>query len=160
MDEQELEMIVEEQSVEEDTSAAGDSIASDMSELEALREEVNSLRAQLEEKTALAEKITAQIGEFAELFPEITPDSIPDSVWESVKSGSSLAAAYALYERRAFIKERRTNEVNQKNARLSTGKVGNSAAKEFFSPDEVRAMSQAEVRANYSKIVESMKKWN
>ena len=129
-------------------------------ELDILRNEVKSLRAQLEEKTAIAERISAELGELAQLFPEVTPNAIPEEVWADVRNGTSLAAAYALYERRVFIKDQRTNAINAKNARLSSGKAGSSAIKEFFSPDEVRAMSQSEVRANYSKIIESMKKWN
>ena len=129
-------------------------------ELEDLRNEIKTLRAELEEKKAVAERISAQIGELAELFPDVAPNSLPEEVWEEVRNGTSLAAAYALYERRVFMKNKHINEVNEKNARLSSGKAGNSAAKEYFSPGDVRAMSQAEVRANYSKIIESMKKWN
>lgn len=31
--------------------------------------------------------------------------------------------------------------------------------KEFFSPQEVRAMSREDIRKNYSRIIESMKRW-
>ena len=133
---------------------------SEETELDILRNEVRSLRAQLEEKNAAAERISAELGELAQLFPDVKPDAIPEDVWEDVRNGTSLAAAYALYERRVFMKNRHANEINQKNARLSTGKAGSSAAKEYFSPAEVKAMSPSEVRANYSKIIESMKKWN
>lgn len=130
------------------------------SELETLREEVRRLTEELEAKAAIADKIAAQIGEFTELFPDVAMDSVPDSVWESVKSGSSLAAAYALYARKLYVNEQRTGGINKRNAYNSAGAVGRGAAAEYFSPDEVRAMSQKEVRANYSKIIESMKKWN
>lgn len=150
---------VTEQSTETETEQNATETAEE-TELEGLRNEVKALRAELEEKTAAAERISAELGELAELFPDVTPTAIPTEVWDEVKNGTSLAAAYALYERRVYIKNRRANEVNEKNARLSSGKAGSSAAKEYFSPAEVKAMSPSEVRANYSKIIESMKKWN
>lgn len=33
-------------------------------------------------------------------------------------------------------------------------------SEEFFTPEQVRKMSQSEVRKNYKKILESMKYWN
>lgn len=35
-----------------------------------------------------------------------------------------------------------------------------SEAADYFTPEEVRKMSQAEVRENYQKIINSMKFWN
>ena len=49
-------------------------------------------------------------------------------------------------------------EINAKNAAQSTGRVaddGGSAV--FFTAEQVRAMTPAQVRANYPRIVESMK---
>ena len=49
-------------------------------------------------------------------------------------------------------------EINAKNAAESTGRVaddGGSAV--FFTADQVRAMTPAQVKANYPRIVESMK---
>ena len=56
--------------------------------------------------------------------------------------------------------EARADKINQINAYRSSGQAGSNTAREYFSPDEVRAMSQSEVRANYQRIIESMKKWN
>ena len=159
MNDQELDLTMESEASEEPLEEPTIETREE-NELDILRNEVKSLKAQLEEKSAIAERISAELGELAQLFPEVTPSAIPEEVWDDVRNGTSLAAAYALYERRIFIKDRRTNEINEKNARLSSGKAGSAAVKEFFSPDEVRAMSQSEVRANYSKIIESMKKWN
>lgn len=36
----------------------------------------------------------------------------------------------------------------------------NREANDYFTPEEVRKMSQAEVRENYQKILNSMKFWN
>ena len=49
-------------------------------------------------------------------------------------------------------------EINAKNAAESTGKVesdGGSAM--FYTADQVKAMTPAQVRANYPRIIESMK---
>ena len=129
-------------------------------EISALRAEVARLTRELEQKQTEMQRVGEQIGEFAALFPSVSPSEIPESVWDSVKEGNTLAAAYALYHRREQIKAQRVNEINQKNAQLSTGSAGRGASGEYFTPDEVRAMSQRQVRANYSKIIESMKKWN
>lgn len=48
------------------------------------------------------------------------------------------------------------------NARASAGSIagsGSSAEPEFFTEDQVRKMSQAEVHKNYAKIMKSMEKW-
>ena len=132
----------------------------DQSELDMLRAEVASLKEALSKKVAEAELIRGQLSEFSELFPNVTPEDIPAEVWQSITSGGSLAAAYALYHRKEQLHRDRVRELNSKNAELSTGKVGMDTAKEYFTPSEVRAMSRGEVRENYSKILNSMKKWN
>ena len=133
---------------------------SEENELETLRQEVKRLTEELRVRTEETQRAAAQIGEFGELFPDVAMEAIPDSVWESVRKGSTLAAAYALYARKAYMNEQKVGGVNKKNALNSAGPAGRGAASEYFTPDEVRAMSQKEVRANYSKIIESMKKWN
>lgn len=139
-----------------ESTAEGDTQA----ELEGLREQVRMLTEELRARAAFADKIAAQLGEFGELFPDVSMESVPESVWDSVRAGSSLASAYAIYARRAYINEMRAGGINKRNAELSAGLAGKGTASEYYTPDEVRAMSQREVRANYSKIVESMKKWN
>ena len=61
--------------------------------------------------------------------------------------------------RRELDLRRRADEVNRRNASLSAGRVGTNVAPEYYTPDEVRAMSPSEVRENYEKIRASMKKW-
>ena len=129
-------------------------------ELEALRAEVKRLTAELEKKAAESEMIASQINELYELFPDTDVSRIPDNVWDSVREGNSLAAAYALHARKEQLREHNARTVNDRNAALSAGHAGSGTASEYFTPDEVRAMSQGEVRANYQKIIESMKKWN
>ena len=129
-------------------------------ELETLRAQVNELTELLARKQDEAERISAQIGEFYSLFPETTINALPDEVWENVKNGNSLAASYAIYQRKMYLQEQRIKSVNQKNASLSAGKAGVNSSSEFFTPDEVRAMSREQVRTNYNKIMRSMQKWN
>ena len=128
--------------------------------VESLRAELQALRDELEAKRATFERMSAEIGEFSELFPSVSLSSIPDSVWQSVKGGVPLAASYALYEKRTAILLADAKQANEKNSALSTGPLGREVSSDFFSADEVRAMSRDEVRKNYKKIMESMKKWN
>lgn len=125
-------------------------------ELEALRSEVQTLK----EKIERTKRLEAELLDFTEVFPEQDISAIPDEVWQDVRKGNSLAAAFALFERKKANVQARATEINQTNSYRSSGRAGSDTANEFFSPDEVRAMSQSEVRANYSKIIESMKKWN
>lgn len=141
--------VIEETQIDksEDSSAA---------ELEDLRDQIKTLKAELER----TKRLEAELLDFTEVFPEQDVRAIPDEVWQDVRKGNSLAAAFALFERKKANVQARAAEVNQINAYRSSGRAGSDAANEFFSPDDVRAMSQSEVRANYSRIIESMKKWN
>ena len=67
--------------------------------------------------------------------------------------------ARALATKRMVAEAKRIAEINAKNAKKSPGAAGKDTAGEYFSPEDVRRMSRAEVHANYSKIKDSMKKW-
>ena len=129
-------------------------------ELESLRSQVGELTSLLEKKQEEADRIATQIGDFYALFPSTSIETLPEEVWDDVKSGNSLAASYAIYQRKLALKAEQARKVNEKNAKLSAGKAGCDNASEYFTPSEVRAMSQEQVRANYSKIIRSMQKWN
>ena len=146
--------------LEEQTDSTPEGTDEENGEIVALREEIKRLREEIRVKTAEAQLITAQLGEFEELFPTVTPNEIPQSVWDSVRQGNSLAAAYALHHRRSELRKAELRRVNESNSAHSSGRISSKTNAEYFTPDEVRAMSQSEVRANYSKIRESMKKWN
>ena len=141
-----------------DTPKEGE--ASPAEELTSLREEVSALKAQLAEERALYSRVNAECAEFAQLYPGIPLSSLTDGIWESVKRGVPIAAAYALEERRAAIADMKANAVNSTNRLLSSGSIDPHASEEYYSPEEVRSMSPAEVRANYSKIISSMQKWH
>lgn len=140
---------IEEESVQDKTET-----------LEDLRAEVERLRLALEDKQRENERVLEEIGEFTELFPKKSLESVPEEVWDKVKSGVPLAAAYALYEKKAEAQAAFTEEVNRKNAERSSGAVGREVGSIYYSPSEVRKMSAAEVKKNYAIIIESMKKWN
>lgn len=153
---------VEAEPCERDTKAV-ENIPSELSEtdeLDALRSRVAELQAELEKSQQETGKTVRQIKELYSLFPDSDISSLPDTVWQSVSEGNSLAAAYALQLCREKQKADEIRSVNKKNAALSAGLAGDAARGEYFTPSEVRAMSQSEVRANYTKILESMKRWN
>lgn len=130
--------------------------------IESLRQQITSLRGQISELEAMRDtqkRILEELADFRDLFPEVEINAIPESVWDSVKKGTPLIASYALYERRMEAERARISLINAKNASKAAGIAGKNTASEYFSPDEVRKMSRAEVHENYSKIKESMKKW-
>ena len=66
-----------------------------------------------------------------------------------------------LSELREELKLRvKADEINRRNAARSAGRAGTNASPEYYSPEEVRAMSAHEVRENYQKIRASMKRWH
>ena len=147
---------------DKEPAAEENELEADMQAIDALKAEIERLKEQiekLEELKRAQNRILAEIGDFVSLFPEIPIEEIPDTVWESVKQGAPLAASYALYEKRMVAEAKRIAEINAKNAKKSPGAAGKDTAGEYFSPEDVRRMSRAEVHANYSKIKDSMKKW-
>lgn len=145
-----------------DSDCEGSDSQTQESELEQLRSELAQLREELALRDARArqeEHINQEYAEFCELYPEIPISALPPNIWQDVKSGTSLAAAYALAERKKAVSLGRANESNTTNRARSAGSVNNAQNNEF-SPAEVRAMSSQEVRANLSKIMRSMQKWH
>ena len=155
----ENEIIVQEAPAELDELSAVEEVITPPdheAEIARLNEEIRILNQRLTQKQERESLMGIQIEEFSKDFPEVDLKSIPEEVFDGMRSGNSLASSYALYKIRAD----RISEQNQKNAYRSSGRIGKSAASEYFSADEVRKMSPAEVKANYTKIIESMKKWN
>ncbi len=128
-------------------------------QLRQLRDELRQLRAELAQQDALLSRMGAECEEFYALYPQTPISSLPDNVWDDVKQGIPLAAAYALAERRRAYTQALADSTNKQNVKCSSGALS-STENEYFSPAEVRAMTQAEVRANYQKIMRSMQKWN
>lgn len=123
-------------------------------ELTQLRERVRKLETQLEQ----GERARRECEEFEEYFPEVSLRGLPDEVWARVRSGESLCAAYALYEARCRRKSEAERREAERVAAMSVG-IPDEAGRDYFSPAQVRAMSQREVRENYDRIFESMRHW-
>ena len=147
-------------SAEENINVREENTDDKKNDVELLKAELDTLRQELEEKKKSFERMSREIGEFSEVFPEKSINAIPDSVWESVKTGIPLAAAYALYERKNALRADAASRINERNGNVTTGPIGRASTENFYTPDEVKAMSRSEVKRNYSKILESMKKWN
>lgn len=128
-------------------------------EREVLRAEIERLRSHIEKSEADRQKGIGELEEFGRLYPDVGLDSIPDEVWEKVRCGLPLSAAFAVYERERSLLESFAKEVNSRNSALSAGNAGASPQSDYFSPDEVKAMSHKEVRENYASIRRSMDYW-
>jgi len=126
--------------------------------LEQLRSELTQLRQELASREAFWKRIGDEYTEFQTLFPQAELSSLTDSTWEDVKRGIPLAAAYALAEKRRLFLEEKASKSNSENQKKAFGALSGSE-NEYFSSQEVRAMSQEEVRANYHKIMKSMQNW-
>lgn len=140
--------------------SALDDDSPDLTDVLVLRAEIDSLKRELEESRAFYARLDVECAEFSSLYPDVSITSLPDVVWQSVKKGVPLSAAYALEVRRAEVKAQKARTVNRENSEMSSGALGNDNRNDFFSPSQVRSMSASEVRANYSKIIESMSKWH
>ncbi len=125
-----------------------------------LKRELDDLRRQLGERDRAYERLMRECAEFIQLYPDTPIRSLPDTVWEGVKDGVPIAAGYALYEKKRDAEARRAAEHNEKNGTASAGSCGGGTNDFYFSPDEVRRMSPFEVKQNYTKILESMCRWN
>ena len=95
-----------------------------------------------------------------ELFPDINVDDIPDEVFEKSDNGKSLAAQYALYYLKEEKKKAEQKEKEEENLKAATPDVKNATQDAYFTPDDVRGMTEAEIRRNYKTIMKSMEKWN
>ncbi len=127
--------------------------------LDELRSQLKQLRDQLQAREAFLSRIGAECEEFRTLYPDVPTETLPQGIWDAVLRGVPLAAAYALEERRQFHLAQQAEEINRSNNLRSTGAISGIEV-DYFSPEEVRAMTQSEVRANYQKIVQSMQKWH
>ncbi len=125
-------------------------------QLDELREAIAKLAAP--EPAPAPAFVPSLTPELEALFPGVTEEDIPEEVWQSVKEGVPLSAAYALYERKQAVRANAAKAVNDRNAKGSFGRT-DPAPDGGFTPEEVRAMSPAEVHKNYAKIIASMRHW-
>lgn len=128
-------------------------------ELNALREEVKALRAEIAQKDAFYAKADREYTEFRTLYPDTDLHTLPDSVWDEVRRGTPLAAAFALSERRRTLALAAAEESNRQNKSRSPGTLQGGAEDEF-SISEVRAMSPSEIRSQFDRVMRSLQKWH
>lgn len=140
-------------------AAVADEPAAPANEVSELRRELDELRSRFEQQRRTMERMSRECEEFAELYPDRSLSSLPRDVWDNVRAGIPLAAACAYAEARREHAERLARQINDRNDGASSGDVSGRTA-DYFSPAEVRGMTPAEVRANYSKIMDSMRLWN
>ncbi|MBQ8207863.1 MAG: hypothetical protein IJZ89_03915 [Clostridia bacterium] len=144
---------------EAETEAAEETAEIQENELQELRRKNDELRRELEERKALSGRLESEISEFSEMFPDVALTDIPESIWAEVKSGLPLSAAYARHERKRVLGEKRAAEINNTVRESSSGSVSGTPDY-YYTAEEVRKMSAAEVKKNYSHIINSMKRWN
>ena len=149
-----------EESITEEVAEVSVEVTEAADEKEALKNEIAELKKILDAKEKEQEQILRELGDFDRLFPGASISSVPDTVWKSVETGIPLCAAYALYERERSIMQNHADEINARNSSLAAGKAGKGSSEEYFSPDEVKRMSQKEVHKHFSKIKNSMKYWH
>lgn len=124
-------------------------------ETSALRTEIERLQGEVTRLTELQNRSRQELDEFCTLFPQVSPSDLPPEVRQQTESGVPLAAAYALYEKREAVRR----EASKKSAEHSWHSMKDNGGGDYFSPSEVKSMSQKEVHKNYKKIIESMKHW-
>lgn len=148
------------ETAEETSEETTEETEPDASDIAYLKAELDSLKKELSDTRAFYSRLEGECAEFSALYPGVPLGSLPDSIWLSVKNGVPLAAAYALEARKAELSAIRAQRINGENRNMSSGALNADSHNDYFSPSEVRAMSAAEVRANYTKIINSMSKWH
>lgn len=134
-----------------DEEAESSDFSAEMEELKSLRSEVERLRAE-------AQRLAEGYAELMDLYPSAQLSSMPDSFKEAVRQGVPPAAAYALEMRRREVRAKRAESARKSAEKTSVGKIS-TVDDGLFTPDEVRGMSRREVRENYGRIMESMRRW-
>ena len=134
------------------TEAAPSRVETLQAEKEALAAELAALRAEMEQQ----QRRQAVQEEFRSLYPETDPSTLPREVLESELP---LSAAYAIYCRRQERQRLIAEEKNEQNRSLGSGAVRHDGVGDGeFTVEEIRRMSPAAVRQNYSGILRSLKK--
>lgn len=125
-------------------------------ELAESRAEVRRLSALLSQR----EQADRETADFAEYFPEVSRDEIPDAVRErAARENIPLVAAYALYDRKLELAKMYAGDVARKSAECSAGPVsGASREADFFTMEQIRAMTPKEVKKHYKTIMKSLNK--
>jgi hypothetical protein len=103
-----------------------------------------------------------QYADFLEAFPDVKPDTIPEQVWQMFNQGTSLVDAYTRWDYNNLKTQVKANETNQKNQSASTGTVtgqGSPEHGEFFTIEQLKTMSEADMIRHYDKAIKSYEHW-
>lgn len=133
-----------------------------------LKDKTRQAHIKQSEEQKRAEWFVKDKSEFAEKYPDVSLDElIKDDLFKKFAKGKvgnvPMAEIYSDYndilaETEKAAKAKVKQIIANKNA--SPGPVAsNTTTNDFFTRDQVKAMSQEEVSNNYEKIRESMKKW-
>ena len=125
-----------------------------------LEEQILALEGELERKKAEADKKASEYTEFKKLYPDVNENDLDPEVTDMVNGGVPLAAAYALYEKKQAQRNAEAVAHNKATKSGGFGSLGRNSDNEFYTPDEVRAMTRADVRKNYQQILRSMENWH
>ena len=104
--------------------------------------------------------LEAELQTLFEIFPDMNVDDIPDEVFERSNNGKGLAAEYALHYLKEEKKKGEQKEKEEENLKSAPPDVKNATEEAFFTPEDVRGMTEAEIKKNYHTIMKSMEKWN
>lgn len=119
------------------------------------REELETFR--LEKR--IKENLEVEFKKLIELFPEFNAEDIPDEVFEKCEDGKGLAAEYALWYLTEEKKKGEQKKKEEENLKSAPPNVKESSEPTYFTPEQVRSMSEKEIRKNYKTIMNSMEKW-
>lgn len=120
------------------------------------REELEAFR--LEKR--IKENLEAEFKKLVEIFPEFNADDVPDEVFEKCEDGRGLAAEYALWYITEEKKKGEQKKKEEENSKSAPPNVKEASEPTYFTPEQVKNMSKAEIRKNYKAIMDSMEKWN
>lgn|GEM_PF-1121563 len=108
-----------------------------------------------------SDPVREDVSRLREIFPSLGRDDIPDEVWDRVEKGESLSGAYALWFLSGIKKKAQIDLVNSEVSKKAPPRMRHDGGDgDYFSPEEVKSMTQAQVRKNYDAILRSMDKWN
>jgi hypothetical protein len=99
--------------------------------------------------------------EFFETFPDAKPEEITVETWQKVENGIPLKFAFLEQQYNALKNSIDTTNKNKESAKADIGSIKSNgdAQENYYTQDQVKNMSQSEIRKNLTKINESMKRW-
>lgn len=163
---------VEEYLLQKEIEAAGGDPVSDLSAFR--KQRAREAREAAEREVKGQERVAREIKEFHTSHPDVDPEALfRDKDFLEYADGKlgkkSLSEVYAsftgLKKRLAGESDTKDEEAKQAqaaaNAKAGVGSLSSShkESQDFYTPEQVRAMSREEVRANFEKIKKSMQKW-